>query len=134
MNRNSSIPNRLAGALRAGLLAFSLALLLPAPTAFAESLREVAERVAREHDAKVISAREVERRGRKFYEIRILTRDGVVKTIRVPARDRSLSHVMPGPDRASSVRSIGPRPTLHLPGWPVKPAMRQARSASGNRA
>ena len=75
--------------LRAGLLAFSLALLLPAPVAVADSLREVAERVARQHDAKkVISARVVERGGRKFYVIRILTQDDVIKTIRVPADDR----------------------------------------------
>jgi len=60
---------------------------VPVPQAHADSLREVAERVARQHDAKVISAREVERNGRKYYEIRILTRDGVVKTVRVPARD-----------------------------------------------
>ena len=89
MNRNSSIRNRFAAALRAALLVFSLALLLPAPTAFADSLREVAERVARQHDAKkVISARVVERGGRKFYVIRILTQDDVIKTIRVPADDR----------------------------------------------
>ena len=75
--------------LRAGLLAFSLALLLPAPIAVADNLREVAERVARQHDAKkVISARVVERGGRRFYVIRILTRDDVIKTIRVPADGR----------------------------------------------
>ena len=66
-----------------------VALAFPAPEAFADSLREVAERVARQHDAKkVISARVVERDGRKFYVIRILTRDDVIKTIRVPADDR----------------------------------------------
>ena len=65
------------------------ALALPAPEAFADGLREVAERVARQHDAKkVISARVVERGGRKFYVIRILTQDDVIKTIRVPADDR----------------------------------------------
>lgn len=78
---------RLIGFARAILLGIVLALALPAPGAFADSLREVAERVARQHDAKVVSARVVERNGQKFYVIRILTRDGVVKTIRVPARD-----------------------------------------------
>lgn len=73
--------------LAAALLAVALLLGAPVPQAYADSLREVAERVARQHDAKVISAREIERNGRKYYEIRILTRDGVVKTVRVPARD-----------------------------------------------
>lgn len=72
---------------RSALLGLVLALALPAPGAFADSLREVAERVARENDAKVVSAREVERDGRRWYVIRILTRDGVVRTIRVPADD-----------------------------------------------
>jgi hypothetical protein len=70
------------------MLGLALAFSLPAPEAFADSLREVAERVAREHDAKVVSARVVERGGRRFYVIRILTRDGVIRTIRVPAEDR----------------------------------------------
>lgn len=73
--------------LAAAMLAVVLLLGVPVQHAHADSLREVAERVARQNDAKVISAREVERNGRKYYEIRILTRDGVVKTIRVPARD-----------------------------------------------
>jgi hypothetical protein len=70
------------------MLGVLLCCALPAPEAFADSLREVAERVAREHNAKVVSARVVERGGQRFYVIRILTRDGVIRTIRVPAGDR----------------------------------------------
>lgn len=58
---------------------------LMAVSAWAMSLEEAAERVARQHDAKVVSAHTVERDGRRIHVIRILTRDGVVKTIRVPA-------------------------------------------------
>lgn len=87
VNQKTTIRDRLTRFMRAILLGLALALVMPAPAALADSLREVAERVARQHDAKVVSAREVERNGRKFYVIRILTRDGVVKTIRVPARD-----------------------------------------------
>ena len=87
MNSKNTIRQNLATLARATLLGLVLVFALPAPSAFADSLREVAERVARQHDAKVVSARVVERNGRKFYVIRILTRDGVVKTIRVPARD-----------------------------------------------
>ena len=71
--------------LGAALVAFALALAVVPVTALADTLREVAERVARENDAKVVSAREVVRDGRRYYVIRILTRDGVVRTIRVPA-------------------------------------------------
>ncbi|MEM7289950.1 MAG: hypothetical protein AAF412_06225 [Pseudomonadota bacterium] len=75
--------------LRVTMLVVVLLVAQPISTAHAESLREVAERVARQNDAKLVSAREVtDRDGRKVYVIRILTRDGVVRTIRVPARDR----------------------------------------------
>lgn len=56
-----------------------------AVSAWALSLQEAAERVARQHDAKVVSAQTIERDGRRVHVIRILTRDGVVRTIRVPA-------------------------------------------------
>jgi len=85
--KSASRTGRFARSLALALLAGALLAGIPASTAFADSLREVAERVARQHDAKVISARVVERNGRRFYEIRILTRDGVVRTIRVPAGD-----------------------------------------------
>jgi hypothetical protein len=49
------------------------------------TLQEAAERVARQHDAKVVSARTIERDGRRIHVIRILTQEGVVRTVRVPA-------------------------------------------------
>jgi hypothetical protein len=57
-------------------------------SAWAMSLQEAAERVARQYDAQVVSAHTVERDGRRVHVIRILTRDGVVRTIRVPADGR----------------------------------------------
>lgn len=54
-------------------------------SAWAITLQEAAERVARQHDAKVVSARTIERDGRRVHVIRILTREGVVRTVRVPA-------------------------------------------------
>ncbi len=62
------------------LIALSLA-----SSAWALSLEEAAERVARQYDAKVVSAHTRERDGRRVHVIRILTKDGVVRTIRVPA-------------------------------------------------
>lgn len=56
-----------------------------AAAAWALTLEEAAERVARQYDAQVVSAHTIERDGRRIHVIRILTRDGVVRTIRVPA-------------------------------------------------
>ncbi|KAA3626503.1 MAG: hypothetical protein HND55_12665 [Pseudomonadota bacterium] len=70
--------------LRNVLIAISLATAL-AVSAWAITLEEAAARVAREYDAKVVSAQTVERDGKRIHVIRILTREGVVRTIRVPA-------------------------------------------------
>ena len=69
--------------LTAAMLAISMVV-----TAWAMSLEEAAERVARQYDAQVVSAHTIERDGRRIHVIRILTRDGVVRTIRVPADGR----------------------------------------------
>ena len=45
----------------------------------AQRRQEAAERVARQYDAKVVSARTEERNGRRVHVIRILTREGVVE-------------------------------------------------------
>jgi len=65
----------------AGIL--SLLTLLSAP-AFAISLEEAAQQAARQNNAKVLSARTVEQGDRRVHEIKLLTKDGVVKTVRVP--------------------------------------------------
>ena len=88
MKRQGATP-RFRSLLAAVVLAGACAVFVPTGTVHADTLREVAERVARQNDARVVSAREVERNGRRFYEIRIMTRDGVVRTIRVPADGRS---------------------------------------------
>jgi uncharacterized membrane protein YkoI len=59
-----------------------LVLLMPV-AAFAISLDEAAQQAARQNDAKVLSARTVEEGGRRVHEIKLLTRDGVVKTVRI---------------------------------------------------
>lgn len=82
------------------VLAGTCAAFVPTGTVQADTLREVAERVARQNDARVVSAREVERNGRRFYEIRIMTRDGVVRTIRVPADGRSARRPADRADRS----------------------------------
>ncbi len=53
--------------------------------AWGVSLEEAARKVAKDNDAQVVSAQTVERDGQRIHVIRILTRDGVVRTVRVPA-------------------------------------------------
>ena len=59
-----------------------LVFLMPV-AAFAISLDEAAQQAARQNDAKVLSARTVEKGGRRVHEIKLLTKDGVVKTVRI---------------------------------------------------
>ncbi len=67
-------------------LAMLLALSLSS-AAFAQSLDEAARQAARQHDAKVLSAQTVQEGNRRVHVIKLLTRDGVVKTVRVPVRE-----------------------------------------------
>lgn len=66
------------------LISLTLAL-MPALSAIAQSLQEAAQRVSRQHDARVLSANTIERGGERVHVIRILTRDGVVRSVEVPA-------------------------------------------------
>jgi len=63
-----------------------LVLLMPV-SSFAISLSEAAKQAARQNDAKVLSAKTVEKGDSRVHEIKLLTRDGVVKTVRI--RDNS---------------------------------------------
>ena len=69
--------------LRQWLIILALAVSLPA-TAFAQSLQEAARQAARQYDAKVLSARTVTRGDSRIHEIKLLTKEGVVKTVRIP--------------------------------------------------
>jgi uncharacterized membrane protein YkoI len=62
-----------------------LAIAVPA-VAFAQSLEEAARQAARQYDAKVLSARTIKQGNRQVHEIKLLTKNGVVKTVRVPDR------------------------------------------------
>jgi len=52
--------------------------------AFAISLEEAARQAARQYNAKVLSARTVKLRGERVHEIKLLTKDGVVKVVHIP--------------------------------------------------
>lgn len=66
----------------------ALLLGLSVPTgAFAQSLDEAARQAARQYDAKVLSARTVQEGNRKVHVIKLLTKDGVVRVVRIPVRN-----------------------------------------------
>jgi len=69
------------------MLAMVLALSVPA-VSFAQSLDEAARQAARQHDAKVLSARTVQEGKKRVHVIKLLTRKGVVKTVRITVRER----------------------------------------------
>ena len=54
----------------------------------AQSLDEAARQAARQYNAKVLSAQTVQDGTRRVHVIKLLTKDGVVKTVRVPVKTR----------------------------------------------
>lgn len=60
-----------------------LVFLIPV-SAFAISLNEAAQQAARQYDAKVLSAKTIQQGNSRIHEIKLLTKKGVVKTVRVP--------------------------------------------------
>ena len=67
------------------VLASVLALAVAAD-AWAQTLDEAASQAARQHNAKVLSARTVQEGDKRVHVIKLLTKDGVVKTVRVTVR------------------------------------------------
>lgn len=67
------------------LLAMALALAAAAPAA-AQSLQQAARQAAKQHNAKVLSAHTVKRGNQPVHVIKLLTKKGVVKTVRIPDR------------------------------------------------
>ena len=68
------------------LMVLLLALMMPLAV-MAQSLEQAASQAARKYDAKVLSAQTVNEGGRKVHVIKLLTKKGVVKTVRIPVRD-----------------------------------------------
>ncbi len=64
-----------------------LALCLPA-SLMAQSLDQAARQAANQNDAKVLSARTVQNGNKRVHVIKLLTRNGVVKTVRVNVREK----------------------------------------------
>ena len=68
-------------------LAFAL-LLAAAPAQAAKDKDDAARQAARQHDAKVLSVKEQNKNKGSDYKVKVLTKEGVVKTVRVPKDDK----------------------------------------------
>lgn len=79
-------PSAGKGPMKKSLLILLMSLLLPL-TLNAQSLDEAARQAARQYNAKVLSAYTEQQGSKKVHVIKLLTKDGVVKTVRVVARD-----------------------------------------------
>ena len=64
-----------------------LVLIMPV-SAIAITLEEAARQAARQNDAKVLSAKTVQRGDKRVHEIKLLTRNGVVKTVRIQDKSK----------------------------------------------
>jgi len=74
---------------KATTLLFALCLALAVPTGvWAQSLDEAARQAAQQYNAKVLSAQTVQEGDKRVHVIKLLTKDGVVKTVRIPVRER----------------------------------------------
>ena len=63
-------------------------LTLVASSLWAQSLNEAASQAAKQHNAKVLSAHTEQKGNKRVHVIKLLTKDGVVKTVRVTVRER----------------------------------------------
>ncbi len=70
----------------AGLAITALAVTTFGGAAAAQTKEEAARDAARQHDAKVLSVKEQKQGQDTVYVIKLLTKDGVVKTVRVTKR------------------------------------------------
>jgi uncharacterized membrane protein YkoI len=77
--------NGVKSKLKTWLMILLLAVALPA-AAHAQSLEEAARKAAKQYNAKVLSARTIKRGDQDIHEIKLLTKQGVVKTVKIPDR------------------------------------------------
>ena len=73
---------------RLKMVCLTLMISLMSVSAFAITLDEAARRAARQNDAKVLSARTVQQGNNRVHEIKLLTKKGVVKTVRIPENSK----------------------------------------------
>lgn len=72
---------------RTTILLVMLSLVSAPAVAHAMNSHEAVERVMRETDSEVLSVQTLQLGKRKLYRIKVLTRDGKVRVLQVPAQD-----------------------------------------------
>lgn len=80
MNNSSTFRQLLSGI----LLAVSLWVALPVVDAYAVTLKQAVSQVERQYNGKIVSARTITRAGKRVHVIRVITKEGVVKTVQIP--------------------------------------------------
>ena len=73
---------------RLKIVLMSLLMAMLPLSAMAISLDEAARKAARQYNAKVLSARTVQQGNSRVHVIKLLTKKGVVKTVRIPENSR----------------------------------------------
>lgn len=73
--RNLLLSTVLTAALWAGM---------PVADVYAITLKQAVQQVERQYQGKVVSARTVTQNGQRIHVIRVVTKNGVVKTVRIP--------------------------------------------------
>jgi len=80
MNNSSTFRHLLSGM----LLVVSLWGALPVADAYAITLKQAVSQIERQYNGKIVSARTVTRAGKRVHVIRVITKEGVVKTVQIP--------------------------------------------------
>ena len=73
---------------RLALCLMAITLTLSVGPVMSQTLSEAASKAAKQHNAKVLSAQTVQQGNKQVHVIKLLTKDGVVKTVRVTVKDR----------------------------------------------
>lgn len=73
---------------RLALFLMAITLTLFSASVLSQTLNEAASKAAKQHNAKVLSAQTVNEGNKQVHVIKLLTKDGVVKTVRVTVKGR----------------------------------------------
>lgn len=68
---------------------FSIMIFLLPLSGFAQTLDEAARNAARQYNAKVLSAHTEQKGNKKVHVIKLITKDSVVKTVRVTVKEKA---------------------------------------------
>lgn len=80
MNKKSTLLNLLLGM----VLSTVLWAAMPVTDAYAITLKQAVQQVERQYQGKVVAARTVNQNGKRIHVIRVVTKNGVVKNVRIP--------------------------------------------------